>query len=169
VRGTASSIDLSIKPVSAVLKFRETILRETLKTNTVSMATATERSAALLGKSSEPRIIFVSSRLRSITICSDTDDGARNEDCKCYRMSKAAVGMLVACDVWKYKKGFKAFTYHPGYALTDLANMREGKVKKGVTTPEGSTRGTIVIVQGKRNSEVDGFLYGEEVGLQHPW
>lgn len=152
------------------LDFSRTILREALETNTISPAMVTREFAALLGKSSDPRIIYISSRLGSITLRFDPNSQAWNEDYKSYRISKAAMNMLVACDTWEYgKKGYKVFAYHPGYVLTDLANMREEKSKKGVATPESSARGILAIVQGKRDSEVGGFLHGEEAGLQLPW
>ena len=141
-----------------------------METNTVSPAVVTQEFATLLGKSSNPRIIYVSSRLGSITIRSDPNAPPWNEDYKSYRISKAAMNMLVACDTWEYgKKGYKVFAYHPGYVLTDLAGMREEKLKKGVATPESSARGILAIIQGKRDSEVGGFLHGEEVGLKLPW
>ncbi|CAI6289628.1 unnamed protein product [Periconia digitata] len=150
-------------------EFSRSILRETLETNVTSHAAVTETFAPLLSKSSSPRVLYVSSELGSITLRSDPKSRARDEEYKAYRISKAALNMLVACDAWEHSD-YKVFGYCPGYVITDLAGMREEKIKQGFAQqPDGSARGIAAIVEGKRDAEAGKFLHGEEEGEVHPW
>jgi len=136
------------------LTFSRNILRETLETNAISPALVTQAFAPLLRKSTHPaRVIHVSSALGSITLRSDPSSHVRYEDYKAYRVSKAALNMLTACDAWEYgKEGIKVFAYCPGYVVTDLAGLREKKMEQGAPSAEGSARGLLDI------SEVSDFL-----------
>ncbi|RFU25370.1 hypothetical protein B7463_g10965, partial [Scytalidium lignicola] len=150
--------------------FSRDILRETLEINTTSPAIVTESFTPLLRNSRHPRVIYVSSTLRSIGIRSDPNSRVRSEDYKAYRISKAALNMLTACDAWEYEKdGFKVFAYCPGYVVTDLAGMRDEKLKQGAATPERSARGLLAIAEGKRDLEAGKFLHGEASGMVYPW
>ncbi len=141
------------------LTFDRKVLRETLETNAVSPALVTEAFITLLKKASHACVIYVSSALGSIGMRSDADSQAYNEDYKAYRISKAALNMLVACDAWQYgKDGIKVFAFCPGYVVTDLADMRKAKMDYGVATPEGSALGLLDIAEGKRDADAGKFL-----------
>ncbi|PVH99826.1 short chain dehydrogenase [Periconia macrospinosa] len=150
--------------------FSRTILRDTLETNVTSHAAVTQAFLPLLSKSSSvPHIIYVSSVLGSTTVRSDPSNLAYGEDYKAYRISKAALNMLVACNAWEHPD-WKVFAYCPGYVITDLAGMREAKIKQGFAKgPEGSARGIDAILTGKRDEESGKFLFGEAVGQLYPW
>ena len=136
------------------------LLRDTLETNAISPACVTEAFAPLLRKSSPgARVIYVSSLLGSVTTRSDPKAQARDEDYKAYRVSKAALNMLAACDSWQYHAdGIKVFAYCPGFVVTDLADMREAKTAMGAPTPEVSARGLLDIASGRRDGEAGLFL-----------
>ncbi|CAF9940616.1 MAG: hypothetical protein ALECFALPRED_008775, partial [Alectoria fallacina] len=62
--------------------------------------------------------------------------------------------MLVACDAWQYgNDGIKVFTFCPGYAVTDLAGMRQVKMDQRMPTAEGNARGLVDIAEGKRDAD----------------
>jgi NAD(P)-dependent dehydrogenase (short-subunit alcohol dehydrogenase family) len=148
--------------------FSRSILRDTLETNVTSHAVVTQAFTSLLSKSSSPRVLYVSSFLGSIAYRSDPENMAYKEDYKAYRISKAALNMLVACDA--YENAFKVFAFCPGYVITDLAGMRDEKIKQGFAkTPDGSARGIAAIVEGRRDAEAGKFLHGEEEGMLYPW
>jgi NAD(P)-dependent dehydrogenase (short-subunit alcohol dehydrogenase family) len=130
----------------------------------------TKAFAPLLLKSKNPRIIYVSSALGSITMRADAAGMAYNEDYKAYRTSKAALNMLATCDAWEYKEKIQVFSYCPGFVITDLAGMREAKEKSGIAkSPDGSARGLLMISEGKRDAENSKFLFDEEIGKVYPW
>lgn len=150
--------------------FSRSVLRDCIETNAISPAMVTQAFAPLLLKSSNPRIVYVSSVLGSIQLRCDVKNMAYNEAYKVYRTSKAALDMLVACDAWEYRDKIKVFAYCPGYVITDLAGQREAKEKAGIAkSPDGSARGLLAIAEGKRDKENASFLHGEEAGNVYPW
>jgi NAD(P)-dependent dehydrogenase (short-subunit alcohol dehydrogenase family) len=137
------------------------ILQETFEVNAVSPALVTQAFAPLLLKAKDPRVIYVSSVLGSITQRSDPRGVSYQADFKVYRMSKAALDMLVACDAWEYKDKIKVWGFCPGYVITDLAGHRESKKQQGIAIgPDTSARGLRSIVLGKRDQEAGTFVYG---------
>ncbi|PVH71279.1 short chain dehydrogenase [Cadophora sp. DSE1049] len=152
------------------MDFSRSVLRDALETNAISPSVVTEAFAPLLLKSSSPRIIYVSSVLGSISNRGDPKNNAYNEAYKAYRISKAALNMVVACDAWEYREKAKVFAFCPGYVITDLAGQREAKEKAGFAkTPEGSARGLLAIAAGKRDEENGLFLHDENIGEVYPW
>lgn len=150
--------------------FSRSVLRDCLETNAISPAMVTQVFAPLLLQSSTPRVIYVSSALGSIQMRGDSKDIAYEADFKTYRISKAALNMLVVCDAWEYKNDIKVFAYCPGYVITDLAGMREEKEKAGIAkSPDGSARGLLAIAEGKRDEENGLFLHDEKSGEIYPW
>lgn len=152
------------------VEFSRELLRECFETNSVSPGLVTQAFAPLLLRSSEPRLVYVSSVLGSITTRGVPDDLAYAADFKAYRMSKAALDMLVACDAWEYRGKVKVFAFCPGYVISDLAGMRQAKEEQGVAkTPDTSARGLLAIAGGKRDGEQGKFVHGEEAGNVYPW
>lgn len=150
--------------------FSRSVLRDCLETNTISPAIVTQAFMPLLLQSSNPRLVYVTSALGSIQTRGNSKIGAYNEAYKVYRISKAALNMLVACDAWEYKDKVKVFAYCPGYVISDLAGLREAKEKAGIAkSPDGSARGLLVIAEGKRDEENGLFLHGEKAGELYPW
>jgi NAD(P)-dependent dehydrogenase (short-subunit alcohol dehydrogenase family) len=150
--------------------FSRSTMRDCLDTNAISPALVTQAFAPLLLKSSNPRLIYVSSQLGSITLRGDPKNVAFEEDYRTYRTSKAALNMLVACDAWEYKDKIKVFAFCPGYVITDLAGEREAKEKAGIAkTADTSAQGLFAIAEGKRDQEAGKFLYDVECGNLYPW
>ena len=153
------------------LTFGREVLRETLETNTISSGLVTQAFAPLLKNSGRARVVYVSSALGSIGIRSDPNGMAHDGDYKSYRISKAALNMLAACDAWQYEKdGIKVFAYCPGYVVSDLAGMRQAKMDQGAAMPDVSARGLLDIAEGKRDADAGKFLHnrGGSDGL-YPW
>ena len=151
-------------------EFSRSILRDTLETNATSPAVVTQAFAPLLLKSAAARVVYVSSQLGSIQQRSDPNNIAYNQAYKAYRISKAAMNMLAACDAWEYRGQVKVFAYCPGYVITDLAGQREDKKQAGIAKePDGSARGQLVIAEGKRDRENGLFLHDEKEGERYAW
>lgn len=70
------------------------LFTQTFSTNVIGTACLTEAFLPLLRKSALPRIIFVSSRMGSITVSTDESTFFYNIDYKSYDASKAALNML---------------------------------------------------------------------------
>ncbi|KAN0119233.1 NAD(P)-binding protein [Hyaloscypha variabilis] len=92
--------------------------------------------------------------LGSISQRCDPANQAYSSDYKVYRMSKAALNMLVACDAWQYEGKMK----------------RAEKEKAGFAKSfEGSARGLLNIADGKRDGENGMFLHDEKAGSLYDW
>jgi NAD(P)-dependent dehydrogenase (short-subunit alcohol dehydrogenase family) len=70
------------------------LFTKTFTTNVIGTAVLTDALLAPLRKSNLPRIIFVSSRMGSLTLAADPTTAWYNLDCKAYDASKAALNML---------------------------------------------------------------------------
>ena len=147
------------------------VLRECIDTNAISPGLVTQAFKSLLLKSQgTPRVVYVSSELGSISRRCDPKNVAYEAEYKAYRMSKAALNMLVACDSWEFGGKMMVWAYCPGYVVTDLAGERESKEKAGVAkSPEWSARGLLRIVEGERDEEAGRFVHDERVGEVYDW
>lgn len=144
------------------MDFSRSILRETIETNAISPAMVTEAFSPLLLKAPAPRVVYVSSVLGSITMRGQADGMAYNEAYKVYRMSKATLNMLAACDAWEYRDRMKVFAYCPGYVISDLAGQREAKEQAGFAkSPETSAKELLVIAEGERDTQNGLFLHAQ--------
>jgi len=151
-------------------EFTRSAFRECLETNAISPAMVTKAFAPLLLKSSDARVVYVSSLLGSITNHLDPNAPSNKEDYRVYRVSKAALNMVVASDATEYEGKMKVFAYCPGYVITDLAGERERKEKMGFAkSPDGSARGLLAIADGRRDVDENKFLRGENAGEVYPW
>ncbi|RMZ68544.1 short chain dehydrogenase [Pyrenophora seminiperda CCB06] len=142
-------------------------LRNTFETNVFGPTIITQNFIPLLKRSTNPRIINVSSVLGSIGLISDHSGGFSSAKYPAYRMSKAALNMLTAYEYFQLKpEGFKIWTYCPGFVVTDLGRDREVREKNGVESSETSAKGLLQIVQGERDEDVGGFVgrYGQKYG-----
>lgn len=96
-------------------------LTQIIDTNAISAACLTETFIPLLRKSSNPRIIFITSRLGSITRTFDVNHGNYGLDLPAYKTSKAAMNMIMAHYAVKFKgEGFKVNACCPGHCATNL-------------------------------------------------
>ena len=152
-------------------EFTREILNQCIDTNAISPGLVTQAFAPLLLKSQgPPRVVYVSSELGSISRRCDPKNIAYQAEYKAYRMSKAALNMLVACDTYEFGERMKVFAYCPGYVVTDLAGEREAKEKAGFAkSPDGSARGLLSIAEGERDEESGSFLHDESKGQVYAW
>ena len=98
-------------------------LTQIIDTNAISAACLTEAFIPLLRKSSNPRIIFISSRLGSIARTLDPEHGNYGLDLPAYKSSKAAMNMFMAHYAVKLKgEGCKVNACCPGHCATNLNN-----------------------------------------------
>ncbi|KAF2202830.1 short chain dehydrogenase [Delitschia confertaspora ATCC 74209] len=140
---------------------RERVQR-TFETNTFGPMILTTVLVPLLQKSSNPRIINVSSSLGSITLKNDPSwlfyaSPPADE----YRMSKAALNMLSGCFRQRFEQwGCKVWSYCPGYVVTNLTGEgdRQRRKESGADSSEVSAKGIRDIVEGKRDHEVGQFV-----------
>jgi NAD(P)-dependent dehydrogenase (short-subunit alcohol dehydrogenase family) len=141
------------------------LLRTTFETNVFGPTLVTKFFVPLLKKSSNPRIINVTSLLGSISFQSDHSQQWSSVPVPAYRMSKAALNMLTAYQ-WNQLKpeGFKVWSFCPGYVVTDISGDREKRKEQGLESSETSAQGLLEIVQGKRDADVGGFIgkYGQK-------
>lgn len=94
---------------------------KTFETNSVSAACLTEAFLPLLRRSTNPRIIFMTSGLGSIGSTLDPSSGAYGMDMPTYKASKAAMNMIMAHYAVKLKEdGFKVNACCPGHVATGL-------------------------------------------------
>ncbi|KAJ0426767.1 hypothetical protein BJY00DRAFT_270969 [Aspergillus carlsbadensis] len=141
-------------------EYRGSIL-ETINTNAVSALVLTEALLPLLKKSSDPRIINVTSGLGSIADRSDPASDSYGLPFEAYRMSKAALNMATACMHANYQSfAAKVWAYCPGLVATNLIGEAERARREamGVDSGEASARGILEIVQGERDHEAGLFV-----------
>jgi NAD(P)-dependent dehydrogenase (short-subunit alcohol dehydrogenase family) len=141
------------------------VMRTTFETNVFGPTILTQALIPLLKKSSNARVINVSSSLSSIAAISNHSDPYSGVVYPGYRMSKSALNMLTAYQYYQLKgDGVKVWSYCPGYVVTDLGNDREQRKEQGIESSETSAKGLLQIVQGERDADVGGFVarYGEK-------
>jgi NAD(P)-dependent dehydrogenase (short-subunit alcohol dehydrogenase family) len=101
---------------------------ETFNTNVFGGVAVLEAFLPLLSKASVPRVVFITSKLGSITDRSDPKSEWKGVPCVAYRTSKAAVNMLTAYYASVYRdKGWKINAVCPGSVATEINNWN-GKV-----------------------------------------
>ncbi|KAF2236676.1 putative short chain dehydrogenase/reductase [Viridothelium virens] len=148
-------------------------LRETLATNTIGPVVVTELFTALLKRSKDPRVIFVTSSLGSLTCASDPESRyyktVTGNQVTEYRASKAAMNMLMI--QYGKERGFKTWSADPGPNITGLMgpaaeDQREKARKMGVPTPDVGGSVIAAVVKGERDDQM-GKIVGryEGVGL----
>jgi NAD(P)-dependent dehydrogenase (short-subunit alcohol dehydrogenase family) len=173
IQSSFNRLDVLINNAGIVVKgpLTRSSLAATFDTNVYGAYLLSMAMGPLLQKSSDPRIINVTSGLGSIAKRTDPNDQyyqvKQNE---AYRMSKAALNMSSAStaatfDAW----GCKVWSYCPGFVVTDLtgAEDRQNRVDRGADSSETSAKGIKEIVDGERDGEVLKFVARR--GEQHPW
>lgn len=143
-------------------------LRTVFDTNVFGVLLLTNAMTPLLRASKSPKIINVSSELGSITQKLDPTSPLHKMPGEVYRLSKAALNMLTACQhVTLQEVGGTAWAYCPGYVVTDITGDRENRKNQGAESSETSAQGILEIVEGKRDGEVGKFITKYDKHL--PW
>ncbi|KAF2848573.1 putative short-chain dehydrogenase [Plenodomus tracheiphilus IPT5] len=129
-------------------------LNTVFRTNAAGPYATVEAFAPLLSKSTTtPRIVNVSSGAGSIGLRLDPKDAFYKMKQDQYRVSKAALNMVTACQITEYQsKGWKVFAYCPGWTATK-------------PTSEGASP-IVKMLNGGRDAEAGKFLTH---GGEYPW
>ncbi|KAL8823416.1 MAG: hypothetical protein Q9191_005877 [Dirinaria sp. TL-2023a] len=143
-------------------------LRETLETNTIAPAAVTEAFTDLLLKSEKARLIYVSSDLGSLTLKQDKSYKYHGITAVAYRMSKAALNMLMLCHEAQFEGKIRVFAFNPGFVVTNLTGEedRQSRIDRGAGSSEGSAQTLRSIVVGERDADAGQFVVAEGV---LPW
>lgn len=142
-------------------------LRETFETNVFGAVAVTEAFKNLLIKSSDPRLIFVTSSLGSLNGASDPKSpyfqSVTGNQFMEYRMSKAALNMAMITYSKTLKEyGVKVWGGDPGPNQTGLLGSAREELRRRVgeehmkRIPHASKGGTVLAdcVSGKRDGDV---------------
>lgn len=146
------------------------LLRHTCETNVFGTAAVTEAFLPLLRQSRAPggaKIVVLSSSLGSLEMA--TAAPPHRLDISAYRVSKAAVNMLVV--EWAKgleKDGVRVWGVDPGRCVTNLAGegLEEVSRKMGAREAVDGAKLVVEVMEGKRDGEVGRVVWDEGV---RPW
>ncbi|KAF2637493.1 NAD(P)-binding protein [Massarina eburnea CBS 473.64] len=179
VNNAGGSFDtvMSAKPGAAGIR---EAWNHTYSLNVFSTEVFTQAFAPLLLKSSQPRLLFVTSGLSSLTLSASGQRTALAQPIPkgwpkstvssmiAYRSSKAALNMQMLEWAKNFQEdGVKVFCISPGFLATGLAGIGKKKMKEmGAGDP--SVGGTFIkdVVEGKRDEDSGKVIH--RGGLQ-PW
>ncbi|KAH0494906.1 hypothetical protein TgHK011_008485 [Trichoderma gracile] len=178
VKHEAGRLDILVNNAGIVDQSPDPLLRlrNTLEVNTIGPFAVTQAFKPLLkiqpdGQGEEPkvkRIIHVSSGLGSIGERLNPKGSYYATGAPEYRMSKAALNMLAACDAYELRDdGVKVFAYDPEFVATDLTGTPEERRKMGALEPSVSAESCRDIIEGKRDADAHKFLSIN--GKDWPW
>lgn len=109
----------------------------------------------------------MSSDLGSIAMRGGKQHGV---DAAAYRMSKAALNMLMMCNKVQFEGKVKCWAFNPGFVVTDLSRTGEKGIQerrdRGAGDPRESAEALLEVVNGRRDKDVGGFVHKDGV---HPW
>ena len=149
-----------------------TNLRETFEANVFGPAIVTEAFEPLLRKSSNPRLIYVSSDQGSISNRLDPAYKYYKARGDHYRMSKSALNMLSACHRVNYAEfGFKVCAFNPGFCVTNLTGERGRmmRIEHGARDARDAAVALVGVVIGKRDADIEKSGIVDLDGGVIPW
>jgi NAD(P)-dependent dehydrogenase (short-subunit alcohol dehydrogenase family) len=158
-------------------------LQESFNINATGPYLLTKAMIPLLRKSTNPRIINISSGAGSLGRRLFPESPMYKIQAIPYRASKSAFNMISAClhveyglgveqtdgdkaegeDETTEKKNMKVFTYDPGFTVSNLSSAN--KAEFGARSAEDTVKSIMDVVDGKRDEEVGQFIHntgGEE-------
>lgn len=169
VETTHGHIDILVN--NAAVAFSDTPNRDQMlqsfNTNVAGPALVTQAFAPLLrkAKATPARIVHISSGAGSIDLRLDSSSAFYKLRATMYRMSKAALNMLSACQIEEYgAEGMKVLTYCPGFTESNLGP--HNKAEYGAATVDKSVAPLVEIVEGKKDDQVGVFMNREQI---FPW
>lgn len=110
-----------------------TMMQRTYDVNVFGASVVTDTFIPLLEKSDNPRIVFVSSSIGSLTFAADLTTQLSKERFLAYKSSKTALNMVMLYyNSLLHEKGFKINAACPGYIGTNLNSFHgTGTVEEG--------------------------------------
>jgi NAD(P)-dependent dehydrogenase (short-subunit alcohol dehydrogenase family) len=159
-------------------------LRNSFDINATGPYLLTKALIPLLRKSSNPRIINISSGAGSIGRRLFNESPMYKIQAVPYRASKLAFNMISTCLHVEYglgveqvdgdktedvpqgteKRNMKVFTYDPGFTVSNLGP--HNKAEFGARTAEDTVKSIMDVVDGKRDGEVGKFIHNSG---EYPW
>ena len=145
-----------------------TQLETTFNTNVIGANMVTEAFRPLLIKAPKAYLIHISSGLGSFANATAKDDFAYNMPFKAYRISKAALDMMMLED-WKEKNregwNMKVFALCPGLVESNLRGTSEEQRTVGgmAISPETSGQTILSVIEGKRDADDGKFVHKDGV------
>jgi len=141
-------------------------MREAFEINAIGQAIMTEAFRPLLAKSQNARLIFVSSRLSSISLRLQPDQRSYDVPAAAYRMSKAALNMWAACAAKEGKEqGIRVWTVDPGLVATNLGGNKEFLKQRGAGSSEVSAQTILSVIEGRRDTDIGKLIHKDGVYL----
>lgn len=140
-------------------------LREVFAVNTAGPAVITEAFKPLLAKSKNPRVIFLSSSVGSISLRCDPTNKSYNGSAIAYRVSKAGLNMLTACYAKELgeQMGCKVWAVDPGLVATNLTGNAELLRARGAGDPAVAAGLIVDTCNGLRDGDVGKLIYKDGV------
>lgn len=142
-------------------------MAQIFQTNATGPLLMVEAFAPLLKKSiGIPRIVNVTSGAGSIATRLDSKNKFYSLKATPYRVSKAALNMIMACQVADYRElGFKIFLFCPGFTVSKLG--ANNKAEFGAKPTSEGAAPIVRILNGERDAEDGKFL--READGEYPW
>lgn len=133
--------------------------RDVLNVNVVGSSSVTDAFLGLLRKSTERRLVFVSSSTGSITHASDPASPYYSPYALRYRTSKAALNMLmVMYNVILKDEGFKVFGADPGLCATNLSGDPDSLRRRNAAEPGDGGLRVSTVVKGEKDEHAGRVL-----------
>lgn len=167
IDSVAGRVDILINN-AAVMRYNGNpvpMLREALETNLVSAYAISEAFKSLLmvqlpASKKDKRLLHMTCDLGSVTRRSDSSDQSHPITAPEYRISKAGLNMLAACQAFELQgSGVKIGVYNAGYTATGLAGL-DPTVKKshGARDPADVAEAFVRVIEGQRDDEFGQIL-----------
>lgn len=139
------------------------LLRKTFETNVFGVAVVTDSFLHLLRKSTDPRLIHITSGLGSTALKSS---GRNFPPFYAYSISKAALNMMTLSHIDQFKGEIKVMALSPGFVATNLGGDVEAMRQAGAGDPSDTGRFIMSVIEGKRDADSNKMV--TEDG-SYPW
>ena len=139
----------------------------TFATNVISTVVITDKFTPLLLESmNDPRLVFLSSSLASLTIA-ETWEPKHGLNISAYSASKAALNMYMVQKTKELGKyGIKVWAVDPGLNATNMVGSVERATAFGAKHPSEGAQDIVDVVEGKRDDCVGKNVWANGV---RPW
>ncbi|KAH7145459.1 putative short chain dehydrogenase/reductase [Dactylonectria estremocensis] len=150
--------------------YSQTVIQNILMTNVAGPTLVAQAFNNLLLKSEKnPYSLFISSGLGSLAMAADPANRVYPVAYDVYRMSKAALDMLVVQQSKHLKdKGVKVFAVCPGLVRSHLRGKTETDISASGAAGDPKVSGQTIrdIIEGRRDADVGKFVHKDGV---YPW